>query len=80
MTNAMTCKTAVPSDRGRGSPTSGSKWPARCARRDGRFKSVDRNRVTFSFTGEFVHYDGDGGESETTVSASSSGTAHAVTD
>ena len=45
-----------------------------------RFTSVNGSQVTFSFAGEFVVYDGEGGESEATVSASGSGTAHAATN
>ena len=45
-----------------------------------RFNSVNGNQVTFTFSGEFIVYDGDGGESASTVSASGSGTAHANTD
>ena len=40
-----------------------------------RFASVDGTSVTFAFTGDFVRYDGEGGESVGTISASGSGTA-----
>ena len=45
-----------------------------------RFTSVHGDQVTFTFSGEFILYDGEGGESASTVSASGSGTAHAATD
>jgi hypothetical protein len=45
-----------------------------------RFTSVVGNEVKFSFTGNFIVYDGEGGESERPVSASGSGTALATTD
>src|SRR5688572_3708635 len=41
-----------------------------------RFLSVQGNQVTFSFSGTFTIYDGEGGESSTPVSASGSGTAY----
>ena len=40
-----------------------------------RFASVEGAKVTFSFSGTFTVYDGEGGESPTPVSASGSGTA-----
>jgi hypothetical protein len=40
-----------------------------------KFAAVEGDRVTFSFSGRFVRYDGEGGESATPVSASGSGTA-----
>lgn len=40
-----------------------------------RFASVDGATLSFSFTGRFVRYDGEGGESPAAVSASGSGTA-----
>jgi hypothetical protein len=40
-----------------------------------KFTAVDANKVTFSFSGSFKVYDGEGGESPTPVSASGSGTA-----
>jgi hypothetical protein len=40
-----------------------------------RFTAVDANKVTFSFSGSFKIYDGEGGESSEPVSASGSGTA-----
>ena len=45
-----------------------------------RFTSVNGKQVTFTFSGDFILYDGEGGESETTISASGSGTAHAAAD
>lgn len=42
-----------------------------------RFVSVEGGKVTFSFSGTFTVYDGDGGNSPTPVSASGSGTAYA---
>jgi len=45
-----------------------------------RFTSVDGNKVKFSFTGDFVVYDGEGGESTVPVRASGTGTAHAETN
>jgi hypothetical protein len=41
-----------------------------------RFLSVQGNQVTFSFSGTFTVYDGEGGESPTPVNASGSGTAY----
>ena len=40
------------------------------------FTAVDGNKVTFSFSGSFKVYDGEGGESSTPVNASGSGTAY----
>jgi hypothetical protein len=40
-----------------------------------KFAAVEGDRVSFSFSGRFVRYDGEGGESATPVSASGSGTA-----
>jgi hypothetical protein len=45
-----------------------------------RFNQVDGTMIAFSFSGSFVLYDGEGGQSSTPVSASGSGTAHAVTE
>ena len=42
-----------------------------------RFASVEGSKVTFSFSGTFTLYDGDGGESPTPITASGSGTAYA---
>ena len=42
-----------------------------------RFVSVEGSKVTFSFTGTFTVYDGEGGESPTPITASGSGTAYA---
>lgn len=43
-----------------------------------KFTSVDAGKVTFSFSGRFKLYDGQGGESEALIDASGSGTAHVV--
>lgn len=40
-----------------------------------KFAAVEGDRVTFSFSGRFVRYDGEGGESSTAISASGGGTA-----
>jgi hypothetical protein len=40
-----------------------------------KFAAVEGDRVTFSFSGSFIRYDGEGGESSTPVSASGSGIA-----
>ena len=40
-----------------------------------RFTAVDGKTVSFSFTGDFIRYDGEGGESPGTISASGAGTA-----
>ena len=40
-----------------------------------KFVAVEGDRVTFSFSGRFVRYDGEGGESSTAISASGNGTA-----
>lgn len=40
-----------------------------------KFSGVNGNSVTFSFAGDFVRYDGEGGESDSNVRASGSGTA-----
>jgi hypothetical protein len=45
-----------------------------------RFDSVDGATVTFSFSGSFILYDGEGGQSPSEVSASGQGTAHAITE
>ena len=42
-----------------------------------RFVSVDGSKVTFSFSGKFTVYDGEGGESPTPIAASGNGTAYA---
>lgn len=42
-----------------------------------RFVSVEGSKVTFSFSGTFTLYDGEGGESPTPIAASGSGTAYA---
>lgn len=41
-----------------------------------RFTAVDGNRVSFTFSGSFKVYDGEGGESAAPISASGSGIAH----
>ena len=41
-----------------------------------RFVSVEGSKVTFSFSGTFTVYDGEGGESSTPTAASGSGTAY----
>ena len=41
-----------------------------------RFASVEGTKVTFSFSGMFTLYDGEGGESPAPISASGSGTAY----
>jgi hypothetical protein len=41
-----------------------------------RFTAVDGNKVTFTFSGTFKVYDGEGGESATSIGASGDGTAH----
>ena len=45
-----------------------------------RFDSVDGATVKFSFSGSFIRYDGEGGQSSSAVSASGQGTARAVTE
>ena len=40
-----------------------------------RFGAAQDEAVTFAFTGDFVRYDGEGGESPGSISASGSGTA-----
>ena len=40
-----------------------------------RFTAVDGNTVSFSFTGDFVRYDGEGSESPGTIAASGAGKA-----
>lgn len=45
-----------------------------------RFDSVDGTTVTFSFSGSFTLYDGEGGQSPSEVSASGQGTAHAIAE
>jgi hypothetical protein len=45
-----------------------------------RFSAVEGTKVTFSFTGSFTMYDGQGGEAPSEVNASGSGIAHAVTN
>ena len=42
-----------------------------------QFTAVEGSRVTFTFTGSFKLYDGNGGESSTPITASGSGTAQA---
>jgi hypothetical protein len=44
-----------------------------------RFTAVDGENTSFSFSGDFIVYDGKGGES-TAIPASGSGTARALTD
>ena len=44
-----------------------------------RFSAVDGTKVTFSFSGSFVIYDGEGGRAPSEVNASGHGIAHAVT-
>jgi len=43
-----------------------------------QFTAVEGSQVTFTFSGSFTLYDGEGGESAVPVSASGSGTAHAT--
>jgi hypothetical protein len=43
-----------------------------------RFTSVDGDKVSFTFSGRFIVYDGQGGESSTPVEASGTGTADPV--
>jgi len=43
-----------------------------------RFVSVEGSKVTFSFSGTFTLYDGEGGESSTPIAASGTGTAYAT--
>jgi hypothetical protein len=45
-----------------------------------RFGVVDGTRVTFTFSGSFVVYDGEGGQAPAEVIASGQGTAHAITE
>jgi len=40
-----------------------------------RFTAADENTVSFSFTGDFIRYDGKGGESTGTITASGAGKA-----
>jgi hypothetical protein len=42
------------------------------------FMAVEGTKVSFSFSGSFVLYDGEGGQSSSEVQASGSGVAHAV--
>ena len=43
-----------------------------------RFSAVEGTKVTFSFSGSFVVYDGQGGRSSSAIEASGSGIAHAT--
>lgn len=45
-----------------------------------RFETVQRGTVAFSFSGDFVRYDGEGGESPGAVRATGSGTARVSED
>ncbi|HVH28358.1 MAG TPA: hypothetical protein VM818_16450 [Vicinamibacterales bacterium] len=45
-----------------------------------RFDAVEGTTVTFSFSGSFVLYDGEGGQSSSEMRASGSGVAHLATD
>jgi hypothetical protein len=45
-----------------------------------RFTAVEGTKVSFSFSGSFVIYDGEGGESPSAVPASGSGIAHVGLD
>jgi hypothetical protein len=45
-----------------------------------RFDAVEGTTVTFSFSGSFVLYDGEGGQSSSEIQASGSGVAHLLTD
>ncbi|MGE0459784.1 MAG: hypothetical protein AB7Q16_00290 [Vicinamibacterales bacterium] len=45
-----------------------------------RFDAVDGTTVRFSFSGSFILYDGEGGESPGALNASGQGTAHALTE
>jgi hypothetical protein len=40
-----------------------------------RFTAVNGKTVSFSFTGDFIRYDGEGGASPGTIAASGAGTA-----
>jgi hypothetical protein len=44
------------------------------------FNRVDGTKVSFSFSGSFIKYDGEGGESSTPITATGSGTAHVEKD
>jgi hypothetical protein len=44
-----------------------------------RFTAIDDKKVSFTFSGSFVVYDGEGGRSPSEVSASGSGVAHLET-
>jgi hypothetical protein len=44
-----------------------------------RFTVIDGKKVSFTFSGSFAVYDGEGGRSPTEVSASGSGVAHLET-